>query len=241
MQYVIVFLVLFNVISWIVFLKKFRSLFTTDDIISEAKENLNAILSDLNRNVSRNISIVDEKISKLQSVSNEADRKINELERKLKLILEQEKNAVGISTLQGKIATAKNSKTSRTVSRKAIDSYEREKSQKTFKFSSDNTVELTNEAKNKLKKSDEASLFDDEKSDLIDTRAEVTVTNDGSSFADIPVIVPEVFVPEKTENKKADLKSQIIQLYNMGYSVQQISKELSCSTTEIQFAIDLGN
>lgn len=240
MQYLVVFLVLFNLISWIVFLKKFRSLFTTDDIISKTKESLNPILSDLNRNVARNISLIDEKIAKLQSLIGEVDRKINESDRKLKLIIEQEKKSVGVSTLQNKISNAKNSKPIHNVSKRAVSSYEREKSQTTFKFSSDDTVELTSEAKNKFNKSTDSSLFDDEKTNLIDTRADVTVTEDGS-YAAIPIVTPEVFVPEKTENsKKTDLKSKILELYELGYSVKQIADELSCSMTEIQFAIDLG-
>ena len=61
---------------WIVFLKKFKNLFTTDDVIQNAKNQINDILKDLNINTSRNLTLIDERCNKLKALNAEADKKI---------------------------------------------------------------------------------------------------------------------------------------------------------------------
>ena len=40
-------------------------------------------------------------------------------------------------------------------------------------------------------------------------------------------------------NKNKDLRQNVIDLYNQGYSIEQITMELSCSVTEVQLIIDM--
>ena len=68
----------------------------------------------------------------------------------------------------------------------------------------------------------------------------VTVTPDGASYAEIPVVTPDVFVREKpVPLSKTDLKSEMLALFDSGMSVEQIAQKLFCSTTEVQFALSV--
>ena len=70
------FICILNVIMWIVFANKFKKLFSTDDIIAKTREELNHMIIDVNRNADRNITLIDEKIKELKSVTAEAERRI---------------------------------------------------------------------------------------------------------------------------------------------------------------------
>ena len=70
------FICILNVIMWIIFANKFKKLFSTDDIIAKTREELNHMIIDVNRNADRNITLIDEKIKELKSVTAEAERRI---------------------------------------------------------------------------------------------------------------------------------------------------------------------
>src|SRR5574344_1682616 len=70
------FICILNVIMWIVFANKFKKLFSTDDIIAKTRDELNHMIIDVNRNADRNITLIDEKIKELKSVTAEAERRI---------------------------------------------------------------------------------------------------------------------------------------------------------------------
>ncbi|MFC2602849.1 MAG: hypothetical protein ACFNX0_02925, partial [Treponema sp.] len=80
MAFLVSFLIIFNILAWIVFLRNFKKLFTTEDVIEKAKSEINRIVIDLNANAERNISIIDDKINRLRALIAESDKKIKLLE-----------------------------------------------------------------------------------------------------------------------------------------------------------------
>ena len=104
---------------WIVFLKKFKALFTADDILESTKEKMNRIISDMNRNVDRDITVVNDVISRLDSARNDA-------EKAMKLMSEMEKKSVALSEFKSKVS-ARTEKLS-PYSAKVEKSYEKHKS-----------------------------------------------------------------------------------------------------------------
>lgn len=227
MAYLVFFLCVVNVVLWIFFLRNFKKLFTTDDIIESAKSECNKIVIDLNRNADRNITILNEKTAGLQNLIKEADRKI-------KLLMEFEKKGAGLAELQNKISGAHALRRTDAAVKKAADAYG-EKS-----AGPDRTVSLTEDARAALKAGAQKTLFDDVPH--VRTEAVVTVREDGASYAEIPVVTPDVFVAEKPAGlSKNDLKARILSLFDSGCSVEDIALQLSCSTTEVQFALTLEN
>lgn len=227
MAYLVFFLCVVNVVLWIFFLRNFKKLFTTDDIIESAKNECNKIVIDLNRNADRNITVLNEKISSLQSLIKEADRKI-------KLLMEFEKKGAGLAELQSKISSSRTPRRTDAVVKKAADAY----GKKTV--ASNRTISLTENARAELDIDSQKTLFDDVPQ--VRTEAVVTVREDGASYAEIPVVTPDIFVAEKPLSlSKNDLKTSIISLFDSGCSIEDIALQLSCSTTEVQFALTLEN
>lgn len=81
-----VILCLINIILWIILAIRFKKIFSTEEIIDKTRTELNRMISDVNRNAERNITLIDERIKQLKAVSAEADRRIalakSELEKK---------------------------------------------------------------------------------------------------------------------------------------------------------------
>ncbi|MBO4404112.1 MAG: hypothetical protein J5780_02130, partial [Treponema sp.] len=73
-----VFVIIFNLVMWIVFAVKFKKIFSTEDTITEVRNNINELEKSLYQNFTRVIDIADDKIKKLKSVSAEAERRIQE-------------------------------------------------------------------------------------------------------------------------------------------------------------------
>lgn len=240
MVYLVVFLCVFNIITWIVFLRNFKKLFTTDNLIESAKAECNKIIIDLNKNADRNITILDDRSKKLQLLINEADRKV-------KVLMDIEKQGIGVAELQNKITGIQHQKNNSNSLKRALDSYSKNKTYRTVDdnnlnsvIDSNRTVELTELGKNNISSNSQKTLFD-ENTVPINTKIDVTVDTTGASYAEIPVVTPEVFVKDKLSVSKADLKSKILVLFDSGMTVDEIAENLSCSTTEVQFALTLEN
>ena len=97
MSVILILICIFNVVMWIVFLRHFKNLFTTEDIISSTKDEVNKILMDLDRQTERNLTLMDNSISKLKSLNAEIDKK-------LKLLDEMKNSAAGTAELTAKIS-----------------------------------------------------------------------------------------------------------------------------------------
>lgn len=233
MVFLIVILCLFNISLWIVFVIRFKKLFNTDSIIENTKESVNKILIDLNNNTTRNINLIEDRISKLKILIAEADKKI-------KLLSEQELGNAALKDFRNQISSS--SKTSY-VAKHVADSYGKNKSKKNNSISAESSVVLTKTGENAVEKQTFAqnTLFnEDENSEkIIDTTATVNVTGTGASYAEIPVIAPKVFVSDKPVSTKNGLKQQIVDMFEKGYEIEQIASELSCSPLEVQFALTL--
>jgi len=233
----LIFLCLFNILMWIVFLKKFKALFTADDILESTKEKMNRIISDMNRNVDRDITVVNDVISRLDSARNDA-------EKAMKLMSEMEKKSVALSEFKSKVS-ARTEKLS-PYSAKVEKSYEKHKSRVSLdrkNVSDRQTVSITQEGERQIGKEPLQNTLFDERAAPINTVAEVSVMEDGASYAEIPVVVPEVFVSDTpvVTHSKEDLKTRIIHMYDLGYSPDDIVHQLDCSMTEVQFVLTLEN
>lgn len=223
MAILIVFICIFNVVMWIIFLQKFKKLFTTDDVIENAKSELNKIISDMNRNVERNINLTDASAQRLKEL-------VSEAEKKIKILSDMEKQEIALSDFNNRV-------------------YEQKAAEKAYtkknitRIKPEDSFSLTPKAKKEPEiKQSQKTLFDDEVRP-IETVAKVTVTDNGASYAEIPVVSPKVYKSETPLkiNRHDDLKTKIIHLYDIGNSIEDIAAELSCSTTEVQFALTLEN
>ena len=242
MKYLLGFIVIFNVVAWIVFLRKFRKLFTTENIIEDTKAELNKLVADFQKNVHLAITVSDEHSRQLKAL-------IAEAEKKIKLLNDMESRNLSASALRDAISNGGAGNTAsgpsvRSPKKKAIDSYQKNKGRN--KISADSSFALTSKASSDITGENDRTLFDEEDSSsvsngMIDTKVTVNVQRNGDSWAEIPVITPEVYVNEKPVVPKKDKKSQIVELYDLGHTIEEISSELNMTDTEVQFALSLEN
>lgn len=235
MSVVVILVCVFNVVMWIVFLRHFKNLFTTEDIVAGTKEEINKILMDLNRQTERNLSLMDSSISKMKSLNAEIDKK-------LKLLDELKNSAAGTAELTAKI-------NSKPVSGRKIaaSAYEKNKPSKK-NINSEDTVVLTRTGEQLSVEPMQTTLFNEksdfsqDKKDEIPVNTDIHVDSQGASYAQIPVVSPKVFVSEKfadLSKTPETLKDKILKLFDQGYNAEIISKELDCSLTEVQFVLDI--
>ncbi len=235
MSVALILICVFNVVMWIVFLRHFKNLFTTEDIVASTKEEVNKILMDLDRQTERNLMLMDNSIARLKSLNAEIDKK-------LKLLDEMKNSAAGTAELTARI----NSKPS--AGRKiAASAYEKNKTAKK-NINSEDTVVLTRTGDQLSVEPLQTTLFNEKSDFQQDKNSEIPVNHDihvdsqGAAYAQIPVVAPKVFVSDTIADlSKAPetLKDKILKLFDQGYNADVISRELGCSATEVQFVLDI--
>ena len=226
MRYVVVFLCIFNVVMWMVFLWKFKKLFTTDNVIEETRVQYNNLIADMNKNTRNNIVVIEDRIRSLKAL-------VSDAEKKIKILNDIEKKGYALNEFHEAISGKKSGVTEK----KVVDAYKKSKGASNIEL--DSSVVLSGKARIKSDESEgQGSLFDDGNR-TIDTTAKVNVNSKGESWAAVPVVVPKVFVPENPIPRKKDRMAQIVRMYDSGMTAEEIAEELSLTDMEVQFALSL--
>ena len=171
-----------NVLLWAVLLSRFSRLFSTDDIIRRTRDEMTKMVSDINNNADRDISLIDDKISELRKIADEAELKI----------------------------AAARDELSRLEYRRSENVYEE-------RVSMQDVPTVSSMIEGDLM----PVVNIDRIAPEISPRETVQVQREAST--------PRVF-PKRVE-----------ELYQRGYSVEQIAHELSRSTSEVSFALAMGS
>ncbi len=234
------FLCVLNFVFWLVFLKKFKSLFSYDSMIDSAKIEVSKIIQNLNRATAQNIDIIEGKIKELKAATAEADRHIHVA----KTELEKQKQAQQLQNIisdASVIARNPSKQTNTNVSSKrAVSAYNRISDG----LKSENSVEVTEKGENFSR---ENSLFSDEKADssekIVDSSmgTRFTMDSNGVSVASIAKLGENVVVVDEPVKPKKNMNEKIKELYNMGYPEDYIAKTLNITTTEVRFAIEFDS
>lgn len=250
----IVGLCLVNIVLWIIFLIRFKKLFSTDKIIENTSEKMNKLVSDIDKTTKRDLFLSSEATKRMQGLLDDADAKMElfkeATQRLREMIAEADKLSRRIPSqspiyqdveeVHVKYPSNGNQQSNkqRNPARRNIDSY------------LNNSVKLDN-SKNKItpdtayevvKTSEQAELFDEDSSASAVHDSPMQVTQEGAAFKEVPLIITKVYeeIPQNNEGKsKKNLSKQVQELYNNGKSVEEIANELSCSRTEVQLIIDM--
>ena len=232
-------LILINLGLWFIFLIKFKSLFSTDDVIEKTRSEMEKLVKDINHNAETNINLIEDRIRKLKSIVKESDLKLQQIETRLSLLNKQV--ADSLQKLPKKNAFPVN---------------EKEAASKYIKNRFENGNASYSVTKDGLKYADkQKTLFDEENQNpMIDTKVQMNVNSSGDSYAEIPLVEPRGFEFEvisqnqnsnqnqnqnqNLEESSVDLKEKVIQLYNQGEPLEQIAQKLSLSPAEVQFVLD---
>lgn len=216
-------IVAINIVLWGVFIVRFKRLFSADDVIEKTRAEMDNMIRDINNNTVRAIDIIDDRTKQLKRLIEEADRRIA-------LARSEEAKKITASALRDTLEKKSVSE----VSRRAANTYK--KNVPRSRPSPDASYAVTGEAEALAEM--QHSLFDDTRTS-VRTKAEMNVTDDGASYAKVPVIKPDVYFSETPIVPKKNFTKQVLEMAEMGLTIEQIAKQLSCSKTEVQMILDM--
>lgn len=245
------FLIVFNIIMWLVLVAKFNrwfgERFSTDSLVASVKEQINQLIKDMNRNTSRNIDLVDEQVQRLKEMIAKADRHLavarSELEK-------QEQAKAFTQKLQSVVSSRPAAETSsasekepqkKNAGRPSQTRHAADKYLRTAAMTSETEAyTVTEEGKRQVAtQGDLFSVSDEPLAPFLEPNTFV-VKQDGASYASVPVLEPSISYVDDPIVPKKDFSTRVRELYDRGSSVEQIATELGRSTTEVQFALDMG-
>ena len=228
MTYFVLILSVINILLFFIFLLKFKSIFSTDSILEKTTKRVDKIIAELNENAQRDIDLVSSSSRKLQKQLDEAEMQMQlfqEASQRLKDILAEVEN----KSIQKSFSIVENNseiKSSNSINQKNQMS----PLHKNYANAYSGNVNQNQQ---------QPDLFSQEsESVFIQNKDEVFVRSDGAAYKEIPLVVTKI-IDEVPRNKNKDLRQNVIDLYNQGYSIEQITMELSCSVTEVQLIIDM--
>lgn len=236
--YIAIFLSLVCIILMIIILIRFKKLFSTDAIIDKTKAQMNRVIMDVNNNANRDLELLNESSRRLRALLNEADKKMEsfrEASQLLRNLLAEAEKKSGSGA--GKIVYVESAK---------------------------ELVQKTPEVKPKVKTNPyvdpdasyrvrtmpspagtQQSLFDENETDeepKTILKDETLVTPEGAAYKEVPLIITKVYddkeVSTEPKNNRT-LKENVERLFHQGMQIDDIAAELSCSTSEVQFIIDM--
>ena len=248
--FVAAFFCVLNICLWVTFFLKFKRIFSTDDIIASTREEMERMISDINHNAGRNIELLEDRIRQLKAVVAEADRHVELAKREI----ENQKTKL---SYQQKIDSASQSKKSQVSSPSTLGTaghapnhvaqhYLRNQSISDG-LQSANSYELTDEGSRHVHKKDalvQGDLFAqadaDDRRIVSEAGTTFMVESDGSSYTSVPVIGENVSYADEPIRPQRKFNDLVHDLHAAGHSVEEIARELNCSTTEVQMTLDMG-
>ena len=222
-----------SVLIMIIILFKFKKLFSTDSIIEKTRDRMNKLIADINRNANNDIELLNESTRRIRVLLKDADEKMQSFneatERLREMIAETEK--VSKKSKAKKIAE---SPIYSEIPKKNVQDKTKLKNhpyEKNF-IDPNSSYEVTNNESL-------GSLFDE--SDLI-LKDETKVTAEGAAYKEVPLIITKVYDDNASVNVNSEnsLSTKVSRMYANGMTVEEIALELDCSTSEVQFIIDMG-
>jgi len=214
---------IFNIFMWVILLKKFKKIFSTEDIITSTRDELNRMIEDMNRNTGRDLNLADEKIKEIENVLLEAERRLGVLNSDLSRKSQSDEFLSSIqknqSKYQSKIENQSFFSVSKTPTERYIQNQLNGNSQDYVQYDSDSSK------------------------DVIDYKNN---TNNQNSYSEIEKSVesvkslPDISYAQNQIVPKKDFTQSVRDLYAQGFDVEFIAKELNSTTTEVQLIIDMS-
>lgn len=223
----IIVLTLINIGLWLVFLLKFRRLFSTDKIIEKTKARVNEIEKQINTITDRNLYIAKETKNNIETMLNDVDRKMDLFKEATQRLRSMISEADKINRLSNQSLSLHQdfSKISKPKSVKKVDQIDKDA---VYSANVQGDLFISNE---------KLSILKDE----------TKITPDGTAYKEVPLIHTNVlddipiFNNEESyvESKRKVSEKKVKEKYLEGLNVEQIAAELKCSVVEVQFIIDM--
>ena len=217
MNYIAITLSFINICLLFVFLFKFKSLFTTDDIVEKTKQKINQIVGDVNQNAQRDIDLINHCQRQMRTLLKESEEKMQEFQQATNLL------------------------------RDMLAEIDRQGVNKNIQYTQKNNANYNNSLNNQnvnVQNNVQNDFFSNSR-DVYTTKNDVytrPLHKPNIKSVENRNEQPDLFsqqIEPKSNKKVSNLNQKVEMLYNQGYTVEQIASELSCSVTEVQLIIDM--
>ena len=246
MSVLIICLTSFNVLLWIIFLIRFKKLFSTDKVVEKTADKINKMIKSIDEATERDLYLCGEADKRINQSIEETQKKLElfkEASQRLKDMIAEADRINKISNQSSSLFQDFNKINNKAIN-KNVNEYLKNKAAPKIKtdISPDSAYELTS--------SNQPDLFsEDNSSSKSAWKDETILTPDGAAYKEVPLVITKVYDDEyvtsdehpqpQLENAKRNLTRKIRQLLEQDYSVEQIASELSCSETEVEMIIDM--
>lgn len=241
----------FNIFMWIIFLKKFKKLFSTEDIIARTREELNRMIEDVNRNTARDLNLADAKIKDLKEVLSDAEKRIAILNSDLA-------RSEASNEFQAALQRSNRLNESRTNENLAVSFA----NPKAASANISGTSQIQNERMNPETMA-EPEHFEQRQADArTDDRSYFSVSRNPAeryaqnqqlgnvqrqpNFQDVEApkpqqnVMPSVTYSSEPIKSRKDFSREVMDLYAQGLDIEFIATKLGTTTTEVQLIIDMN-
>jgi hypothetical protein len=220
MTFLAISILLINTIFWVIFLVRFKKLFSTDKIIEKTEQTVNNFIKQIDNAADRDTYLAKETSKRIQNMLDEADTKMQ---------LFQE----ATNRLRDMIAEAdKINKGQKYTLKPVVD------------------PDSAYEVKIQNSKPEQGNLFEQSNDTYKPNLAakpiqknETVVTPEGAAIHEIPLIITKVYdeQPHKLsdEEKKKRMPELVRKMFSNNETPEEIAQKLNCSITEVQFIIDM--
>ncbi|MCH5294624.1 MAG: hypothetical protein J1F14_01810 [Treponema sp.] len=233
-------LIAFNITMWIVFAFRFKKIFSTDDIMRRTRDELNSLLTEMNRNAERNVSLINERIKELRAVSAEAEREITKLRGELKKVEAETRRS-----FQSKVEEANHAARKSRPPKKGT-----EEAQSEFLFDKDKDKSERPRsgaridsfyAANAVRKSGDSAPGAEEQAlaaSVPSDNFEVPEPDERVHY--IPILEPRIFADERQSSPREDFYAQVRSLADLGFDAEKISEKLGRTVSEVKLALEFS-
>lgn len=209
-------LIVFNILMWLIFLHKFKTVFSTEEIEKEYRNSINEIIRDANNATERNLQLLEDKIQQLTKVKADVDRRLAVLKREL-ATQDREKE---FQILMSASKAAKKGGPKKTFSYGVQDDVQPVQGEFSFTEKARNELGLTNGSVS----SDVAFQGENKEEQLIQ----------------IPVVsLPEFHMAEDQISPKKDFTMQVKEYVSRGFPPEEIARMTSRSIQEVRLVIQM--
>lgn len=243
-----------NIILWGVLLIRFKKLFSTDDIIADARNKMNRMQADIDSAADRDIYLSNEALKRLKKQVEDAEKTMEEFRaatERLHILIGQAEKKTSFKDAPRPslniISVTDDNPNFGTSSKKSFDAYKHNsvKPEKSDIKPGD-AFELTSE-QNSLFNSSDNSFFSDitnvtkegaayKQVPLFETRQ---VDNPGPSMEQASASVEQKGLSD-IKQKQSEMEQTVKKLQEQGLSVEEIAKELACPVMEVELIIALN-
>jgi hypothetical protein len=251
-----IFLSLITITLLLIFLIRFKKIFSTDNIIEKTRLYMDRMIKDINNQSNRDLELVKESSNRLKALLNESEHKMELFREATNRLRDMIAEAERLNQIAG---TAY-------VENKNLSGIKPIRKPSSSRRSYERITDIDPDAAYEINKPQQRSLFDSDEEEQAHLAAqksilndETTVTQDGAAYKKVPLIITDVYdegpkLHSKSDNykppkpvytepvdfSKSNFSNRVWNLFNSGYQVEQIATELSCSVTEVQLIIDMG-